>query len=293
MMDETREERRARLLETAFGVIQKQGIRKTTLDDIAAAAGMATTSMYYYFANKKELLRGVVVRLIDRTLEATAAAVAASKTPEEKLVATWRVLFSAVTDSGFLLNLSGDVKPELLALASDLIKDFDRRYKVMIRNVISDGIDQGVFQVGDIDMTVTVLSSGVIGLVTTMAGEAEYDLVERQIDKIGEVLAGLMVRNSILVVDFARENIASGMDVKEAVLLAGQTRLRPILLTASTVILGDGVLFFDPLLQGLGLTMASGALVSTALTLGVVPIAYYHVASWRGARSSRRASVSS
>lgn len=187
-MEDAKDEKRAKILETAFSVIRKQGIKKTTMDDIAVATGMATTSMYYYFANKNELLRGVVTSLIDRTLEEVTVAVAASNNPEDKLVATWKVLFSAVTDSGFLLNLSVDVKPELLALASDLIKDFDRKYKVLIRNIISEGIEQGVFHVEDIDLTVTVLSNGVIGLVTTMAGEAEYELVNQQIVKIGGVL---------------------------------------------------------------------------------------------------------
>jgi multidrug efflux pump subunit AcrB len=92
-------------------------------------------------------------------------------------------------------------------------------------------------------------------------------------------LAGLMVRNSILLVDFAGQRVAAGASVREAVLLAGETRLRPIVLTALTVVLGDGVLFFDPMLQGLGLTMASGALFSTALTLGIVPLAYYQLMS--------------
>lgn len=92
-------------------------------------------------------------------------------------------------------------------------------------------------------------------------------------------LAGLMVRNSILLVDFAKQRLEAGMEVRDAVLLAGETRLRPILLTALTVVLGDGVLFFDPLLQGLGLTMAAGALFATALTLGLVPLAYYQLVS--------------
>ncbi|RLB47302.1 MAG: AcrB/AcrD/AcrF family protein, partial [Deltaproteobacteria bacterium] len=78
-------------------------------------------------------------------------------------------------------------------------------------------------------------------------------------------LAGLMVRNSILLVDFANQRVAAGMGIREAALFAGETRQRPIVLTAATVVLGDGVLFFDPLLQGLGLTMAAGALISTGL----------------------------
>ncbi len=97
-------------------------------------------------------------------------------------------------------------------------------------------------------------------------------------------LAGLMVRNSILIVDFAREKVRAGLPLDRAIVLAGEERIRPILLTAATVILGDGVLYFDPMMQGLGLTMASGALVSTMLTLVVVPVAFYWVAKAIGGR---------
>ena len=86
-------------------------------------------------------------------------------------------------------------------------------------------------------------------------------------------LAGIVIRNSILLVDFARSRIASGMPIKEAVLKACEIRLRPILLTALAVILGEVVLYFDPILRGLGITMPSGALISTLLTLGIVPLA--------------------
>lgn len=87
-------------------------------------------------------------------------------------------------------------------------------------------------------------------------------------------LAGIVIRNSILLVDLARSRIESGMTVREAVLSACETRLRPILLTAFAVILGEMVLYYDPVLRGLGITMPSGALISTLLTLGIVPLAY-------------------
>jgi multidrug efflux pump subunit AcrB len=92
-------------------------------------------------------------------------------------------------------------------------------------------------------------------------------------------LAGILVRNSILLVDFVNVHLAEGMPLREAVLKAGTVRARPILLTASAVILGDGILLFDPLLEGLGLTLMSGALVSTALTLLLVPVLLYHARS--------------
>ncbi len=93
-------------------------------------------------------------------------------------------------------------------------------------------------------------------------------------------LAGIVIRNSILLVDFARSRIASGMPIKEAVLKACEIRLRPILLTALAVILGEVVLYFDPILRGLGITMPSGALISTLLTLGIVPLAFYQLATY-------------
>jgi len=94
-------------------------------------------------------------------------------------------------------------------------------------------------------------------------------------------LAGIMVRNSILLVDFARNKIAMGMPVREAVLRASKTRMRPILLTALAVILGESVLCLDPLLQGLGYALVFGGLVSTSLTLGIVPVAYYQLETLR------------
>ncbi|MRR34992.1 efflux RND transporter permease subunit, partial [bacterium] len=88
---------------------------------------------------------------------------------------------------------------------------------------------------------------------------------------------------SILLVDFARTRIASGMPIREAVLQACEIRIRPILLTALAVILGEAVLYFDPLLMGLGVTMPSGALISTLLTLGIVPLAYYQLMTFLNA----------
>jgi multidrug efflux pump subunit AcrB len=115
----------------------------------------------------------------------------------------------------------------------------------------------------------------VIGVVPT------HVILDKPLDGPGTMamiaLAGIVIRNSILLVDFARSGIASGMSVREAVLSACEIRLRPILLTALAVILGEVVLYFDPVLRGLGITMPSGALISTLLTLGIVPLAYYQL----------------
>jgi multidrug efflux pump subunit AcrB len=119
-----------------------------------------------------------------------------------------------------------------------------------------------------------------------------HALMGKYIDGAGLIgviaLAGIMVRNSILLVDFARDLIHAGTSVREAVLRASRTRMRPILLTALAVILGENVLFFDPLLQCLGYVLVFGCFASTLLTLGIVPIAFYQMETYRLHREARR-----
>jgi multidrug efflux pump subunit AcrB len=89
-------------------------------------------------------------------------------------------------------------------------------------------------------------------------------------------LAGIVARNSILLVDFIKLREKEGMPLKEAVIQAGIQRTRPIVLTAATVMFGSGVLVFEPSLKPLGLTLASGVLISTLLTLVLIPVLYFH-----------------
>lgn len=91
-------------------------------------------------------------------------------------------------------------------------------------------------------------------------------------------LGGIVTRNAILLVDFIEKRLEEGMDLKEAVVQAGAQRTRPIILTAATVMFGSGVLVFEPSLEPLGLTLASGVLVSTLLTLVLIPLLYFHAA---------------
>ena len=88
-------------------------------------------------------------------------------------------------------------------------------------------------------------------------------------------LAGIVVRNSILLVDFIRMEWAQKGDLRQAVINAGAVRMRPIILTAAAVVVGSFVMLFDPIFQGLAIAMMFGALAATVLTLVVVPLLYY------------------
>src|SRR5690554_511050 len=90
-------------------------------------------------------------------------------------------------------------------------------------------------------------------------------------------LAGIMVRNSVLLIDFINLRVADGVPLKQAVIEAGAVRTTPILLTAGTVVIGAFVILFDPIFQGLAISLMGGSIVSTILTLLVVPLVYYMI----------------
>jgi len=90
-------------------------------------------------------------------------------------------------------------------------------------------------------------------------------------------LAGIMVRNSVLLIDFINLRLNDGIPLKQAVIEAGAVRTTPILLTAGTVVIGAFVILFDPIFQGLAISLMGGTIVSTVLTLLVVPLVYYMI----------------
>jgi multidrug efflux pump subunit AcrB len=90
-------------------------------------------------------------------------------------------------------------------------------------------------------------------------------------------LAGIMVRNSVLLIDFINIRLDDGESLKQAVIEAGAVRSMPILLTAGTVVIGAVVILFDPIFQGLAISLMGGAVASTALTLIMIPLIYFMV----------------
>lgn len=87
--------------------------------------------------------------------------------------------------------------------------------------------------------------------------------------------AGIVVRNSIILVDFIELRRKEGMPLAEAVIDAGAVRFRPMLLTASAVVVGSAVILFDPIFQGLAISLMAGEVASTLLSRMAVPVLYY------------------
>ena len=89
--------------------------------------------------------------------------------------------------------------------------------------------------------------------------------------------AGIVVRNSIILVDFIELRLREGMPLDQAVIDAGAVRFRPMLLTAAAVVVGAGVILFDPIFQGLAIALMAGEVASLALSRMTVPIVYFVV----------------
>ncbi|WP_038053934.1 efflux RND transporter permease subunit [Thioalkalivibrio sp. ALJ1] len=85
-------------------------------------------------------------------------------------------------------------------------------------------------------------------------------------------LAGIIVRNSILLVDFGRQAVDEGHDVRDAMIMACQARTRPIIITALALLAGSSVILFDPIFQGMAISLMFGTVVATLLTLVVIPL---------------------
>jgi multidrug efflux pump subunit AcrB len=87
--------------------------------------------------------------------------------------------------------------------------------------------------------------------------------------------AGIVVRNGIILVDFIELRRSQGMSLEDAVVDAGAVRFRPMLLTAAAVVVGASVILFDPIFQGLALSLIAGEVASTVLSRMTVPVLYY------------------
>ncbi len=90
--------------------------------------------------------------------------------------------------------------------------------------------------------------------------------------------AGIIVRNSIILVDFVELKLRQGMPLVDAVVEAGAVRFRPMLLTAAAVVVGSFVILFDPIFQGLALSLMMGEVAATLLSRMAVPVVYFLIA---------------
>lgn len=115
-----------------------------------------------------------------------------------------------------------------------------------------------------------------LSLVGILPGHALMGAFFTATSMIGFIAgAGIVVRNSIILVDFIELKLSEGIPLKEAVIQAGIIRFRPMLLTAAAVVVGSSVILFDPIFQGMAISLMAGEVAATLLSRTMVPVLYY------------------
>ena len=121
-----------------------------------------------------------------------------------------------------------------------------------------------------------MLSAIPLSLIGIVLGHWMLDAYFTATSMIGFIaLAGVMVRNSVLLIDFINLRLDDGIPIKQAIIEAGAVRMTPILLTAGAVAFGAMIILFDPIFQGLAISLMGGTITSTFLTLLLVPLLYF------------------
>ncbi len=135
-----------------------------------------------------------------------------------------------------------------------------------------------VMQFGSYLTPLIIMAPIPLTIIGVMPGHALLHSQFTATSMIGMIaLAGIIVRNSILLVDFINLQVAAGIEFREAVIRSAITRAQPIILTALAAMLGAFFILDDPIFNGLAISLIFGILVSTVLTLVVIPLLYFAV----------------
>ncbi|MCP4075954.1 MAG: AcrB/AcrD/AcrF family protein [Gammaproteobacteria bacterium] len=130
-----------------------------------------------------------------------------------------------------------------------------------------------VLEFGNFSLPAVIMAPIPLTLVGIIPGHWLFGAEFTATSMIGFIaLAGIIVRNSILLVDFTKHEVEDGRPVTDSVLLACKARTRPIVVTALALVGGSAVIIFDPIFKGMAISLAFGVLVSTILTLVIIPL---------------------
>jgi multidrug efflux pump subunit AcrB len=124
-------------------------------------------------------------------------------------------------------------------------------------------------------MPLVMMSPIPLTIVGVLPGHYLYGASFTATSMIGMIaLAGIIVRNSVLLIDFIQDELKKGVEMKEAIINSVAIRTKPILITALTAIFGSFFILSDPVFEGMAISLISGVLVGTTLTLLVIPVLY-------------------
>ena len=194
-MNFTKDEKKEQIMQVAFDTIKKYGIKRVTLEDIAHASGMAKTSIYYYYPSKNALITATITHFSNIILDQIELVVKSKQSPEQKLISSWKIIFSNIKESGYLLNMDNNTMTQMVSLARDLINKFQEKYQKLTRKILLEGKKAGVFQVDNIDLWALFLSVGLLGLIENENTQEQILKDDKIVEKVSKLLLnGLLTR---------------------------------------------------------------------------------------------------
>lgn len=235
---------------------------------------------------KKDTIQKSIMRKNQRrVVYVTADMAGALESPVYALLSLSDLLKNINMPSGYKLNEAWNQQPKNTdeytvkwdgewQITFEVFRDLGAAFAVVI--IIIYVLLVGWFQ--SFRSPIVMLMAIPLSLIGIILGHWVFDAYFTATSMIGLIaLAGIMVRNSVLLVDFINLRIKEGIDLRQAVIEAGAVRTTPILLTAGTVVIGALVMLFDPIFQGLAISLLGGTIFSTFLTLLAVPLLYYYL----------------
>ena len=186
-----------KIVSVASHVFSKLGFKKATMEDIARAAGMGKSSIYYYFASKEEIFEEVVKKEANAlSLELEKKVINVIDNPKDKIR---NYVFIRMKYLKEMVNFYEALKNDFLgnlAFTERIRKKYDKEEQQTIKNILEEGVNQGIFNVTDTKFAAMALVTFLKGLETTMIIEQEIDMndLEKNLDDILHILFYGMVK---------------------------------------------------------------------------------------------------
>ncbi len=183
------------IVKAAQHVFARYGFRKTTMEEIAAAAHRAKSSLYYYFKSKDEVFRAVADKEIVKWKKKMLEEIKRAGSPQGKLSAYVTIRVSALSHLSAFYSFFADEYYENYRLIERVKYDFDRKEREIVKEILEEGIEKGVFGIDDVEGTVSILLYIVRGLEHFWLEEKSASRLKKHIDSlISLFLRGLLKR---------------------------------------------------------------------------------------------------
>ncbi len=177
-----------RIIETAQAIFSRLGFKKTTMEDIARAVFKAKSSLYHYFKNKEEIYKAVVEKESRIVKEEVEKALAAQDSPAKKLEAYVKTRMRAIHRLANFYHAFREEYLESYSFIQNIRRDYDRYEVETIKKILSEGVETGIFNVQDLDLTAVAIITAMKGFEYPWAVAQDMNQIERDIDQLLQVL---------------------------------------------------------------------------------------------------------